>query len=56
MVTKEDLIKTVNIPSHKPLSLTEHQSDPDLSELCSKRLLFMSAHPIVNWYALYKGL
>ena len=54
MVTKEDLIKNVNIPSHKPLSLPEHQIDPDISEQCSKRPLFMSTPPSVNLYALLK--
>ena len=36
VVTKEDLIKNVTIPSYEPLNLTEHQINPNLSELCSK--------------------
>ena len=51
VVIKEDLIKNVNIPSHKPLNLTEHQIDPHLSELCSKGPSFIPTPSSVNWYA-----
>ena len=33
IVTKDDLIKNVNIPSHELLNLTEHQIELHLSEL-----------------------
>ena len=55
-VTKEDLIKNVNILSYEPLKLTEHQIDPYLSELCSKGPSFIPAPSSVNWYALLKDL
>ena len=51
VVTKEDLIKNVNIPSHKPLNLTEHQINPHLFELCSKGPSFIPTPSSVNWYA-----
>ena len=35
VVTKEDLIKNVNILSHEISNLTEHQIDLHLSKLCS---------------------
>ena len=36
VVSKEDLIKIVNIPSHEPLNLIEHQIVLHLSELLAK--------------------
>ena len=56
VVTKEDLIKNVNIPSHEPLNLTEHQIDLQLSEVCSKGPSFIPTSSSVNWYALLKDL
>ena len=32
VVTKEDLIKNVNIPSHEPSDLTEHQINPNVAK------------------------
>ena len=44
----------VDILSHEPLNLTEHQSDPQLSELCSKGPSFIPTPSTINWYALLK--
>ena len=51
VVTKEDRIKNVNIPSFEPLNLTEHQIDPHLSGLCNKGPSFIPTPSSVNWYA-----
>ena len=56
VVTKEDLIKNVNIPSHEPLHLTEHQIDLPLSELCSKGPSLIPTPSSVNSFALLKDL
>ena len=44
----------VDILSHERLNLTEHQSDPQLSELCSKGPSFIPTPSAINWYALLK--
>ena len=54
IVTKGDLVKNVNIPSHEPLNLTEHQIELHLSELWSKRPSFIQKPSSVNWHVLLK--
>ena len=46
--------ENVDIPSHEPLNLTEHQINPHLSQRCSKGPSFIPTPSSVNWYALLK--
>ena len=54
VVTKEDLIKYVNILQYEPFDLTEYQINVYLSELCSERLSVIPKYSSVNLHALLK--
>ena len=54
VLTKNDLIKNVTIPSYEPFNLTGYQNNSHLLELFSKRPSFIPTPSSDNWYALLK--